>query len=62
MALLTRNTLQDVTRRGGEMNGISNFGTSHQFAGVNFANNGARGIMTPRDSGSGSSQQINLIR
>lgn len=59
MALLTRNTLQDVTRRGGEMKGISDFGTSHQFAAVNFANNnanGARGIMTPRDSGSGSSQ------
>jgi hypothetical protein len=59
MALLTRNTLQDVTRRGGENNGISNFGTSHQFAGVNFTNNnlnGPRGIMTPRDSGSGSSQ------
>ena len=46
------------------MNGISNFGSSHQFAGVNFtANaNGVRGTMTPRDSGSGSSQQINLIR
>ena len=66
MALLTR-TLGDTMRRqdnqgmGGGIGAAPNM-SSHQFSGALFSGVNGRGIMTPRDSGSGSSQQINLLR